>query len=138
MQILQILFGSKNRPEAIRTIVNFGNWKQTLSLGEIFMRRALFVAVYVVGSGCALAIAASTTPAVVVADRTAYGMSHQKLEAVKVSVVNSEKQAGSIAPSAASGNSKSGNSGVRTYDALLATLVLMGAIALRRYWSVKR
>ena len=102
------------------------------------MRRAFLIAVYLVVGGCTLATAASTTPAVVVSDRTAYVLLHQKPELVKVSAAKGEKQAASVAPTAAGANPKAGNTGAPTYGSLLATLVLMCAIAFRRYWSVKR
>lgn len=58
-------------------------------------------------------------------------------EAVKVSAKNNEKQVRSLPQNSAGEQSDPGKSGWRTYGTLMATLILMGAIALRRYKSGK-
>jgi hypothetical protein len=56
-------------------------------------------------------------------------------EGVKVSTKHGETQAHSVAQRSANDTSSTDDSGWRTYGTLLATLVLMGVIAVRRQKS---
>ena len=100
------------------------------------MRRALFTVALTVCVGLASAHS-RTDPAVSATDSSTRMTRQFAPEAVKVSAKNNEKQVRSLPQNSADEQSDPGKSGWRTYGTLMATLILMGAIALRRYKSGK-
>lgn len=102
------------------------------------MRRVLLTVVFSVCISSACAHAGTPPPgSVLVAENAAHMALQLGPEAVKVSTKNNETQVRTVSQNPTGEAPNRDSSGWRTYGTLLATLVLMGAIALRRHKSGK-